>query len=279
MNSILIRGIFIASTSLAIFGSNPVMAQSENIYISANGAEQTVLFEMPNGTTAVVDNISETIFITTESGQNFEVSFQQAVNQAVSGTAERAAMMAQLKAALGDPGHTATFTTSTVPRLATSAPPVGDGGGDQFPRAAYCPSSERSSMIDGASGGMDDWLGGPCDLGPCTPYRGINGRIFYMQDAHSGGIGQGSVSQQTYWANDFNSWQHHRAGRCQDMRDMAALMTATTAGTIGGCAAALSLVGAFVCGGGLAGLVIESHMLERAGKDCAASYPGPGNWG
>lgn len=131
-----------------------------------------------NGNSHVVDSASRNVLVTDAYGRTYAVPLSQAANEAADGdVALGTAMAAETMDFITNQNLVYTLTGSTQPRLAIT----GDEGGGTFDPE----SSPRDSGADiGAVSGVEDWLGGPCDLGPCSPYqRATDHRFYYMMDS------------------------------------------------------------------------------------------------
>lgn len=269
------KWIVYSITVMLCLANEQASAQSiENV--SGNPAAQTFKIETSDGALIVLDNVTQKVYVAGAEGQVAEVSFADAVSHVEPDISKQASLYEELRATMIDPACTATFTNSPVPRLAYSEGP-GPGPGD-FQVESTDPGASVSDSM-GGSGGMEDWLGGPCDLGPCSPYIGDLGRIFYVQDGHSGRIGSESVDKQKEWADDYQRWQYHRNGRCKDFREQSVETAAIGTAAAGTCwATAPTGGGVLACAGASALYLIALRRSMAAHRDCAASYPGPGNW-
>ena len=190
---------------------------------------------------------------------------------------------------VSNPNYVFTQTDLTMPRLAITSP-IGGGGGGQMENSGYAMQAGQyeSYSIDVAGGfvpaGMMEngnvvpGLGGPCDLSPCTPYWGRDGRVFYQMDGGTAYIGEGSVPQQKQYADDFSAWQREQRGSCEDMKE--SMIDASFAGGAVAytCPQFMQPVGAAACLASLGYFVYQNRQVAKKAKACTAKYPGPGKW-
>ena len=120
---------------------------------------------------------------------------------------------------------------------------------------------------------------GPCALSPCrTDYDPIDGRrilvpiVDYQQDT---GRYPGLDPEVERDAIGFNNW---REQRCDDFHDSVIASSAEAPGVALSCALTETVVGGFVCAGGLGKQAWDANRRASAMTDCNATYPGPGRW-
>lgn len=128
------------------------------------------------------------------------------------------------------------------------------------------------------TGGMEDWLGGPCDLGPCNPFE--RGFRFGYQEPDGGGYAGRTLAEQERWIEDCEDWVRWRDEQCDESVESFAYAFLNTALSAGLCLSAaetggLSGVG---CAATLGMASMEFVDFAFESQDCAAAYPGPGEW-
>lgn len=120
--------------------------------------------------------------------------------------------------------------------------------------------------------------GGACSLAPCTPYWGVDGRIYYKQDLWSPSVSGEPVGEQSAWADDAAAWAAQRDAACANMRADAVSMNANAALAGKGCARPRGIGGLLVCAAGVILTMLEQYEFNQSAEECYASYPGPGKW-
>ena len=248
--------------------------------ISADPELGIISVEMENNVRAVVDQETQTMLLMTN-GITVAYTYQQLAEiEHPNDPAAQAIFVNRLFSSLtADNTPYSLLETSTTrwatdySRYGTSPPSPGGGSGAiNTIVPANAPPPENNT-----TGGMWDWLGGPCDLGPCTPSTGRNGRIFYSYDSQSSGIGSKSPSEQTSFRADYESYRAEVCG-----------LGIETGGQVVGwgsaglaCRLILAAPTPFnfvACGLGITAGIIANAAKNRAERNCKNSYPGKGNW-
>lgn len=134
-----------------------------------------------------------------------------------------------------------------------------------------------SAMDDDFTGGMKRWLGGPCDLGPCTPSLGRNGRIFYSYDSQSSRIGEKSPAEQEKFKADYEQYRGQVCGLGIETGQQVAAWGMTGLGC-GSVFIAPTPVNFGYCAIDITSVMIANAAKNRAEKNCKQSYPGKGKW-
>ena len=247
--------------------------------ISADPERAIYNINMSNGVGAVFDYSTQRAYIT-YSRQIAEVTFQQMAAQKHPGdTAAQQDFINELNSQLSAENAPYTLTASTTPRLATDYSrfgPINDGPGDVIIQRL---SNKAINFFDNVVPGLD----GPCDLGPCTPSFGRQGRIFYLLDSHSTTstrIGTKSPAEQQQFATDYDRYRGAVCGL--GLETGAQVVAWGSAGTA--CGSLLVVSGpamppvAIGCGLAIGGGLIANGFKNRAERQCKASYKGPGKW-
>src|SRR5690606_18563036 len=120
-------------------------------------------------------------------------------------------------------------------------------------------ASDSGVMVNGQA---VTGLGGPYDLGPCSPYQHFDGRITYILDGHSGSIGSSDVDTQLNWLDDKKDWSRWQLDQCQAARDTS-LDWAVSSPALYACGAVATGAGAVVCGAAIAAYIIYANRYRR----------------
>lgn len=276
------KAIFAALALIVSTSFNCAHAQTEVSRISANPSGQTFSIQFSGGRIISADDATQTFYVSKEDGTVVEVGFSEAIAQAEPDPGKRAALLSEFRSALADPISTGSITNSTTPRLA-----IDIWGSEEDPKCRTCqPQSTFPTVSDGADGAAlaslelgSGWLGGPCDLGPCRPFRLDGGQIAYVGIGGAWGtVGGQGVSAQQYHADDYRRFMNARAGACGDARTQY-LETATIGAATGAaCLAFETGIGAVGCVAGVVSYAISWRKAQKLEKTCIATYPGPGGW-
>lgn len=270
------RHLFCAVMFLAAV---PVAHSSELGRVSADPERGTTEVLMPDDVRVVYDYQTQRAYVA-QGLSTFEFSFEELARREHPGdTAAQQAFVREINSHLSPSNEPYTLTTTNQPTIATdysrfsATPPGPPPGGTE-------PDLQPLAPPPG--------IGGPCDLGPCTPTHGYNGRLFYVHDGHSisfdngavSGIGTKSVEEQRRWAADYDRFRGQVCG-----------LGLETGGQVVAWGGAVVACGKFArstgpgmgwaaggCAlGGLAGL-ISNGVKNRAERQCKSQYPGPGEW-
>lgn len=263
--------IFPAIGLLACVNANPSYAQQDPVSTVSNSPDVGMTtIRLVNGKVIVIDGVERKILIPGDNGVNYEIPLSQAALQAASGNQTLANQYQQNVIHFStNPQNTFTLTSSPTPRLAHIPGGGGGGGGTTDPEAVMPGIGIDSNPIPD--------LGGPCDLSPCTPYRFGNGNIMYQLDSWSGGIGYGSVSEQTQWANDEKDWERWRGGQCSAAESTYLNFLAATF-ALSSCLTVETIAGALPCAAAITVWGNTGDQYKAQSSACESTYPGPGNW-
>lgn len=264
VSSRLIGKILSASAAILVFSflfSGQAAAQGVTGVSASSDPAVGRAYVHVNGVTHIVDRATDSVIVRGANGQEFIIPFEQVAAQVAYTLAiTEAEALAELREGLSDMDAIWAQTDSYHPRPARhDQPPPGGGGGD-------IPVQPHSIGISSSGEGNDDTEEGPCEEGPCTPQKGEDDRIFYMQDRHSGGVGQRPVTQQELWNYDLRQWQRARDGACEEMRDNMALASLASTVAARSCPGAMTPAGAIGCAGGGGDLYIPKSARCKTGK-------------
>lgn len=271
---------FVVLGYLALCGT--ANAQSGLERASTSPYEKQLIVEFTSGTTVVADYNTSRFYITSGNGEQYEVTFSDAVAYGEDDPAKRQQMLDTFRSSLTDPGH---LVTIRAPRVATDT--------SHWPNVEWCGnvicidpySSSTASNTSYSTAGNPyyqcDFKCLPCDHGPCNPADWFDDKLFYtgFGAGWDEGEGGGTVTEQELLAYDKERWKSHQQGACEDAKVIGASTLSGVAATAGACAAipagGVSVLG---CAAGVIGIGIGIYQLHEKEEECLSEYPGRGNW-
>lgn len=252
--------------------------------------EKQLLIEFDNGTIAIADDNTQRIYISTSSGQEYDVSFVDAIAASEPDLTKRQQTLLEFRASLKDTGHMVAVRSLRTATDATLWPRLG-------PPVEWCGNViciESSSSGDRAleAQGTSYFLGAcnhylcpelpwPCDLGPCSPNKWGDGMLtFYSSHGAGWGAteGGGTVSQQQLIEYDKGRFESVRQGACSEKNLVATATAATGVAAGSACLLIATGAGAAACAAGIVSYGIGLYQTNKKAKECHATYPGIGNW-